>query len=377
MRSSVCLLLIVCCLAAVRAEAASSCEPWSAWARFKQLYISADGRVIDASTERQITTSEGQSYALFFALVANDRESFARLLQWTQNNLAGGDLARTLPAWQWGKADDGRWRVLDANAASDSDVWIAYALAEAGRVWREPQYTRLATELTRRILREEVANVPGLGPTLLPGPRGFVDGGHWRFNASYMPMPVMKRLAALSKDALWSEVVVSSERVILASAPHGFAADWIEYRSGEGFVPDRSTGSLGSYNAIRVYLWAGVTPTSDPLFAKLVRKLQPMIDHAAQRAAPAEEIDVRTLVMKGDGPFGFSAALLPLLSVTQAGSALALHRARVEKSMLANGQAYYSDVLSLFGLGWLEGRYRFERDGRLHLQRSHSCARAR
>jgi endoglucanase len=69
--------------------------------------------------------------------------------------------------------------------------------------------------------------------------------------------------------------------------------------------------------------------------------------------------------------------LLPLLSVTQESSALALHRARVEKSMLANGQAYYSDVLSLFGLGWLEGRYRFEREGRLHLQRSHSCARAR
>ena len=36
------------------------------------------GRVIDPSTPSGQTTSEGQSYGLFYALVANDRDSFAR-----------------------------------------------------------------------------------------------------------------------------------------------------------------------------------------------------------------------------------------------------------------------------------------------------------
>ena len=39
---------------------------------------------------RRITTSEGQSYALFFALVNDDRETFARLLDWTGGSSPAG-----------------------------------------------------------------------------------------------------------------------------------------------------------------------------------------------------------------------------------------------------------------------------------------------
>ena len=40
---------------------------------------------------------------MFFALVANDRARFDKLLSWTEANLAGGDLTQRLPAWSWGK----------------------------------------------------------------------------------------------------------------------------------------------------------------------------------------------------------------------------------------------------------------------------------
>jgi len=99
------------------ANAGSVC-PWPAWERFKAELVSVDGRVIDPSDERLITTSEGQSYALFFALVGNDRQTFAQLLRWTSNNLAEGDLARHLPAWLWGRDGQQQWQVLDANNAS-------------------------------------------------------------------------------------------------------------------------------------------------------------------------------------------------------------------------------------------------------------------
>ncbi|MGH8412478.1 MAG: glycosyl hydrolase family 8, partial [Pseudomonas sp.] len=89
-------------LLALPAQGASQCV-WPAWENFKQHLISDDGRVIDASSPQQITTSEGQSYGLFFALVANDGKSFDRLLTWTRNNLADGDLGARLPAWQWGR----------------------------------------------------------------------------------------------------------------------------------------------------------------------------------------------------------------------------------------------------------------------------------
>ena len=86
-------------------QARAACN-WPAWDQFKKDYVSAEGRVIDPSDARKITTSEGQSYALFFALAANDRETFGKLFDWTQNNLAQGDLKSTLPAWLWGKKED-------------------------------------------------------------------------------------------------------------------------------------------------------------------------------------------------------------------------------------------------------------------------------
>ena len=77
-----------------RAEAPA---PWPLWSRYASRFIAWDGRVIDFSAQDH-TTSEGQAYALFFALVAGDRTRFDRLLRWTDDNLAGGALGDRLPA---------------------------------------------------------------------------------------------------------------------------------------------------------------------------------------------------------------------------------------------------------------------------------------
>lgn len=344
---------------------------WPAWQRFTQLYVSRDGRVIDASDPQQITTSEGQAYGLFLALIANDRAAFDTLLRWTENNLARGDLARWLPAWQWGRAADGSWQVLDSNPASDADLWMAYSLLQAGRLWCDPQLSTLGRELSARILREEVVLIPGLGAALLPGPRGFVDQQVWRLNASYLPIQVLRSL--VRSDAQWTEVLHSAERVIVASAPRGFAADWIQYRAGDGFIIDRFTRGIGSYNAIRVYLWAGMLPKSDPLHTKLARQLAPMMNDTAQRGTPVESIDTQTLVRSGVGSAGFSAALLPMLANAGQRAALAAQHARSSKQSLQNAQAYYSDVLTLFGLGWLERRYEFAANGNLGVHWKAAC----
>ncbi|HCF67064.1 MAG TPA: endo-1,4-D-glucanase, partial [Enterobacter asburiae] len=132
---------------------------WPAWEQFKKDYISEGGRVVDPSDTRKITTSEGQSYALFFALAANDRSAFDQLLTWTRDNLASGNLNDHLPAWLWGQKDKETWAVIDTNSASDADVWIAWSLLEAGRLWKHPDYTRTGKALLKRIISEEVVKV--------------------------------------------------------------------------------------------------------------------------------------------------------------------------------------------------------------------------
>ena len=99
-RSVLISLPLLALLPFARSSFAAANAAWPDWLTFKRLYLSEDGRVIDRSVPQQITTSEGQSYGLFFALVANDREGFAKILKWTQDNLAGGDLSQRLPAWQ-------------------------------------------------------------------------------------------------------------------------------------------------------------------------------------------------------------------------------------------------------------------------------------
>ncbi|VTR49737.1 Endoglucanase precursor [Serratia fonticola] len=136
---------------------------------------------------------------MFFALVANDRPAFDKLLAWTENNLASGDLSAHLPAWLWGQDDNKAWKVLDSNSAADADLWIAYNLLEAGRLWQSRRYQTLGTLLLQRIGREEVANIPGLGLVLLPGKMGFVAEDRWRLNPSYLPAAVAGPLCPIER----------------------------------------------------------------------------------------------------------------------------------------------------------------------------------
>lgn len=368
-----CGVLCAAALLTATAHAAEApCTPWPEWQAFKRLYVSEDGRVVDASTRQAVTVSEGQAYALTFALVANDPAGFAKILSWTRDNLSAGDPGRVLPAWRWGKSEDGKWTVLDRNSASDADLWMSYALAEAGRLWHNAAYAEQAQAMRALIVRDEVAHVPGLGATLLPGPKGFVSQQTWRLNASYVPIQVLRALQRVGDGPLWTALLESSNRVIIGSAPRGYAADWVLYHENQDFSADTATHGTGSYNAIRVYLWAGMLSEDDAQAERLMRQLEPMAAAAARNAAP-ESIDTHTLEARGQAPLGFLAALLPLMVHFKFDDAVQTLRKRIVTEALRDNQHYYNDALTLFGLGWLDGRFRFDRHGNLRLRWSPSC----
>ena len=124
-----------------------------------------------------------------------------------------------------------------------------------------------------------------------------------------------------------------------------------------------------------MYLWAGMLPASEPSRDKIITALKPMVEVVAKRVAPMESVDTQTLEIKGDGSPGFSAALLPMLANAHQSAALQIHRKRAAEESLQGNQGYYSDVLSLFGLGWLEQRFRFNRAGVLNVRWTPACDR--
>ena len=214
-------------MSALLAAAAVLCsQPWPQLGRYVGSFVSQDGRVIERNAGDR-TTSEGQAYALFFALAGGERDLFARLLRWTERNLAGGDLGATLPAWNWGKRRDGSWGVVDENSASDADLWIAYALLEAGRLWGEERYTRLAGRVLANVAAREVVAIRGLGPMLLPGPNGFATRGGFRLNPSYEPPQLLRRFAAEDPGGPWAAILQSTIRMLRETSPRGAVADWV------------------------------------------------------------------------------------------------------------------------------------------------------
>ncbi|WP_035359306.1 cellulose synthase complex periplasmic endoglucanase BcsZ [Edaphobacter aggregans] len=357
-------------------------QPWPLWESYALAVLDPQGRVIDRSAQDR-TTSEGQSYAMFFALVDNDRARFDKLLHWTEINLANGNLALQLPAWNWGKAPDGSWRVLDPHSASDADLWMSYSLLEAGRLWREPRYDRLGMAMAARIAQQEAAFVPRVGTTLLPGATGFhPDSETWVLNPSYLEPSVLAHLAKIMPNGPWAAILGSLDPILAQGSGVGFAMDWIE--AGTTVRPalspaqhasgDSAAVPLGSFDAIRVYLWLGIADPQTPGVKTMLHRIGGMAEYLKSHPLPPQQVDPQGRVLNPNAPSGFSAAVVPYLKALDM-----KHHANAQMDRLAATKDaatglygktgnYYDQNLALFATGWIEGRYRFDREGKLRVK---------
>ncbi len=370
-------LVLTCCLqGGCRAEA-----PWPLWDAYAQKFMDDQGRVIDHSGGDR-TTTEGEAYAMFFALVAGDRSRFDKLVKWTEENLAQGDLTARLPAWSWGKAPDGSWKILDNHPASDADLWMAYALCEAGRLWKYPRYEKLGDLMASRVAQQEVVLVPGVGTLLIPGAEGFhPDETTWFVNPSYMPPQLLEYFAKRNPAAPWGSVLESLPAVVHTDG--GFVMDWVK-AGGSGVQASVSPAKLvngpstdapvGSYDAIRVYLWLGMADPNTPGVTAGMQELGGMMAYLKAHPFPPQSVDATGKVLSPDAPVGFSAAVIPYLHTlgmkseerTQSDRMIAL---RDDKTgLFGRDVAYYDQNLALFATGWTEQRFRFEKDGKLRLK---------
>lgn len=375
---------LLCCVLLLCAAGRSNAQPrpWPLWQAYTQRYLDGQGRVIDHD-DHERTTSEGEAYALFFALVDDDRSRFAKLLSWTEANLAGGDLSLRLPAWHWGQASSGQWKPLDENSASDADLWMAYTLIQAGRLWHNPRYDKLGRLMAERIAREEVVLIPKRGLFLLPGAHGFQTGtGAYVLNPSYLPPFVLISLAKTLPHGPWAGILKTLPELLALPSTQGFAMDWVSagpdgvHPSGTPAQPPDGAsqgGPAGSYDAIRVYLWLGL---ADPATLGLRFLLSAMLGmaHLLRTAAiPPRIVGAQGVVISPDAPVGFSAAVIPFLSALGMRSQMHMQEDRLVAArdaatgLSSNPSKYYDENLALFSTAWSEKRYRFGAAGELHV----------
>lgn len=377
----------LCVFALIGLTGCNAQQPWPLWEAYTQRFLDPQGRIIDRSAGDR-TTSEGQAYAMFFALVDDDKSHFGKLLDWTEANLAAGDLTARLPAWNWGKTNSGEWKILDDNSASDADLWLAYTLIEAGRLWHDPRYDKLGRLVAARIAHEEVVLVPGLGATLAPGPHGFrTNTDTYVLNPSYLPLPLIAYMARTIPGGPWSEVLESLPQLINGQNSHGFVMDWVEAGvSGvhPSLPPHEPTAGqrepaltikpAGSYDAIRVYLWLGIADAATPSHRDLLAQVSGMAAYMKTAITPPLEVDPQGNILHAEGTVGFSAALIPYLQAVGFKDQAKTQSDRLIASkdpasgLYGRAAEYYDQNLALFSTAWTEQRYRFDREGRLHLK---------
>ena len=178
--------------------------------------------------------------------------------------------------------------------------------------------------------------------------------------------------------------------MLQATTPQGFAADWVAYQAqmdGQTgvFITDPVQGDTGSYDAIRVYLWAAMMPVEDPLRTTIMSRLHGMQTILATPKNTPEKIATLSGISSGKANFGLISALLPM---AQANRRPATYRElldqvqsqlRLPQAQHSSGTAqatpltYYDWVLALFATGWAQRQFQFLPSGMAQFSWEKTC----
>jgi endoglucanase len=231
----------------------------STWSGYQRAFIQGDGRVIDHANQ-DISTSEGQSYAMLRAAWMHDRHTFDRVWRWTQDNLrVRGD---ALFAWKWGHSPSGSWTVLDRHSASDADEDIALALVFASRQWADRTYLEEAQVVLNGIWEEEVTRVGG-SPVLVAGDWAAATPSGAVVDPSYLSPAEYRIFAGVAPAHPWSSLAAGSYRILRtcsaatlgAKSSAGLPPNWCALgASGPQQYHGLPAASAYGYDAFRV-MW--------------------------------------------------------------------------------------------------------------------------
>jgi endoglucanase len=228
------------------------------WTDFLRRYVRLEGRVVDTANGN-ISHSEGQGYGLLFAVHFDDRATFNRLLVWTEATLRGP--YGSLHMWRY--LPPPVRPEIDANNATDGDLFIAWALARAGNKWHDAAYTRLARAIADDILKECTVEFHGQ-MLLLPGADGFRRPDGMVVNLSYYALDALRALSRVLPDPRWAALERDGLTIMRRArfGAWGLPADWVLVGADGTVQPASGWPARFSWDAVRIPLhlaWAGLT----------------------------------------------------------------------------------------------------------------------
>ena len=320
-------------------------QAWLAaeWRSYAARFVSAEGRVID-NANGGISHSEGQGYGMLLAAKAKDAGRFETLWRWTAHTLQVRKDG--LLAWKW---DPGAKAVTDINNATDGDILVAWALAEAGRTFNRPDYTKAAAALAHAIGTHGLLPTAH-GPVLLPGVTGFGAGAQPDgpvINLSYWVFPAFPTLAELAPEFDWAGVRHSG-LALLEQSRFGTFGVPTEWESLAGASPQPAAGfpTAFGYNAIRIPLYLALDGNEDARQA--LRRFAGTWAQTASTTQLLEAHPVPVTVPLGQPGYGLVMATARCVS---AGAAVP------PETISARSDLYFPETLRLLSVIAIQERY--------------------
>ena len=222
-----------------------------AWDIYKSRFLMPDGRIIDTANNN-VSHSEGQGFAMLMAVFNNDKETFDKLWQWTQQTLQNKQ--NSLFYWRYNPALADP--VADKNNAADGDTLIAWALLKAESRWQDKQYGKASDEITKSLLAHMVINYAGY-TVMLPGKEGFNHNSEIILNPSYFVFPAWSDFAKRSHLQTW-QTLIKDGQTLLGKMGQGTAnlpTDWVSLRADGHLSPAKEWPARMSFDAIRIPLY--------------------------------------------------------------------------------------------------------------------------
>ncbi len=232
----------------------------ASWEKYKDKFIN-EGRVIDIA-DNNVTTSEGQSYALLRSVWIDDKKNFDAVWNWTNTNLKRKN--DNLFGWRWGQREDKSFGILNAggeNTATDADTDIALALIMADRRWGIQEYLNDALKILNDIWFFETEIVED---------KRYVIAGNWArdkdkivLNPSYFAPYAYKIFAEVDSRHDWNSLVKPAYEILSRATAEsldknqakGLPPDWVVLDRKSGHLSATAVDKLTtnySFDAIRI-----------------------------------------------------------------------------------------------------------------------------
>lgn len=248
----------------------------------------------------------------------------------------------------------------------------------------EPTGPRLLRRLTRDEWAQTIRDVLGVEADAAvlahPGPHGFdTTPGFLRVNPSYQPIPLLRWAARIDPAGPWAGIVETSVKLAEDATPERFYPDWAAYSEvARRFVSDPINGGLGSYDAIRAYLWPALMVPDDPMRGRLLARGSRLLEVVRSKGFVPEKVDAfdpGKNTQLAAGPVGFQVVgqvFALALGDTAVAAALGEKVAAAQQvgphgGLYGEPPFYYDHNLLLFAQGFIEGRFRFTLNGSLEL----------